>query len=167
MSEEVMGFETPFGVVKVFHNSFGKQIPFFHSIEEHTFENGVTADVHLLVIDPINYEVGDIFQIRIGVLDNLEFHSSDENVIMYEYHDDKYCIGLIGTETDYSERLGEFLTGRTFSFTEYPSKFGIDYKLIRDPQDESIDYPHICTRIVWLPISDEYSAVDLIDFELV
>ena len=166
-SETIMELETPFGQVTVLHLPSGLNVPFSHSTVEHIFENGVAAYVHYIVIESEKYTVGDSFKIRIGNLNKLSFYSSDENAVMYEYHDDKNCIALIGTETYYDESEQNFYTGRTFSFTEYPSELGIDYKIIHDPNDESLYESYIRTRIVWLPISDEYKAADLIDIELV
>ena len=165
--QEIIALETPFGLLTVLHNPSGLQIPFSHSIYKHTFQNGVTADVHTLIIDTKKYAIGESFQLRVGNLNKLRYYSSDENTVMYEYHDDKNCMALIGTETYYDEDKKEFYTGRTFSFTECPSELGFEYLIVRDPHDESLYETLIETRIVWLPLSDQYDAAYLIDIELV
>lgn len=165
--EEIKALHTPFGNAIVLHSPSGFRIPFDHWTELHTFENGLTADVHYIGIDTRKYAVGDCFQIRIGSLNMLDYYSSDENTVMYEYHDDKTCIALIGTETYYDEERQEFCTGRTFSFMESPSDKGMDYQIIHNPNDETLYEYYIRTQIVWIPVSGQYHAPDIIETELV
>ena len=159
-------FATPLGEVYVLKS--GIKIPFEYTTIKHTFRNGISTDIYRIKIDTRNHSVNDEFEIRVGNINSFEYYDSDENTTMQEYHDDKYCIAVIGLDTDYDFSSDKFYGGYNFTFGTCGADYGMTYKIVRIPDSSHTSFDTtIYTWIVCLPISYKYDAADLIDIELV
>ena len=157
------GFETPIGEAAVFKS--GKKIPIEYGLKKYRFRNGITADIYRVKIDTRKYSVNDEFEIRIGSIEAFRYYDSDEHTIMQEYHDERYCVGVIGFDSDYDHENDKFYGEYEFAFAAVGTKYGMKYKIVRDTK-MSDDKCIIYTWIVFLPVSDEYDAAEMIDIEL-
>ena len=159
-------FKTSFGEVSVFKS--GQKIPFEYTQEKYCFSNGISADVHYVEIDTRDYLINDEFEIRIGNISGFQYYDSDEDSVMLEFHNNKFCIAVIGFDSYYCFETDRFYGGYDYTFGSFGTDYGMKYKIVRDPKRCEYAYEYlIYTRIVCLPISDKYDAADLIDYELV
>jgi hypothetical protein len=154
---------TPFGQVSVYlHN---QKIKFHYTTKKHIFKNGISANIHRIAIDTMQYQLHDEFDVRVGNVDGFEYYDSNEHTVMCEFHDKKYSIAVIGYDSDYDFERDCFIED-AFTFRTDSENYGMNYKIVRDPTS-FIKNNIIYTWIVFLPISDAYDAADLIDIELV
>ena len=154
---------TPFGQVSVYlHN---QKIKFHYTTKKHIFKNGISANIHRIAIDTMQYQLHDEFDVRVGNVDGFEYYDSDEHTVMCEFHDKKYSMAVIGYDIDYDFERDCFIED-AFTFRTDAENYGMNYKIVRDPTS-FIKNNIIYTWIVFLPISDAYDAADLIDIELV
>lgn len=146
----------------------GIKIPFEYTVINHTFRNGVSANIYRIKIDTRNHSVNDEFEIRIGNINRFEYYDSDENTTMQEYHDDKYCIAVIGLDSGYDFAAHKFYGGHNFTFANDECDYGIKYIIVREPNHKDTSFETtIYTWVVCLPLSDKYDAAYMIDIELV
>ena len=158
--------DTVFGQISVVKSNHS--IPFGFTSKKYRFKNGITTDILRIRINTQQYKIQDEFEVRVGEVNGFEYYDSDENTVMQEFHNEKYCIAVIGLDSDYSFDTDEFFTGEVFSFGSYGTCSGMKYKIVRDPNSFHHEFQYtILTWIVILPVSDEYNAADLIDIELV
>ena len=158
--------ETPFGEVTMIKS--GQKIPFEYTTKKYCFRNGISADIFRLKIDTRNHKMNDDFEIRIGNINEFEYYDSDENTVMQKFQNNKFCIAVIGFDSYYDFIADKFYGGYDFSFGVKEASYGIKYKIVREPSTFKNSFEYIIyTWIVFLPLSDEYDVVNMIDIELV
>lgn len=67
---------------------------------------------------------------------------------MTEYHDDKFCIALIGYDTDYDFRTDAFYGGDVYSYDSPCTESGICCTIVRNP--ESFSQEHNRMLYAWV-----------------
>lgn len=166
-SVEITDIETPFGNASVYASN--QKIKFGYTSKKHTFKNGLCATIYRIEIDTSEYHLNDRFDVRIGEINKFEYYDSDENTVMQEFHNDKFCIAVIGYDSDYDFATNRFFGGQTFTFGTVGTEHGVSYIVVRNPEkSEFNEEQHIIyTWIIFLPVSNHYDAADLIEIELV
>ena len=156
---------TPFGDAIV--SISGQPISFHYTTKQHIFKNGISTQIHRIRIDTLNYQLDDMLDIQVGTIRTFEFFDSDESTVMTEYHDDKFCIALIGYDTDYDFCTDAFYGGDVYSYDSSCTGSGICCTIVRNPAVFSRKHNRMLYAwVVFLPVSDRYDAADMIDIEL-
>ena len=158
--------ETPFGALTA--EKDGERVSFSVSETLYRFRNGISAPLYRIRLDAGDFVRGDVLCVRIGTLNRLAYYDSDENTFMQAYSDDRFCIAVIGTDTCYDDVHDWFYGERVFAVRVAGTASGVQIEIVRDP----LSFDDAASRlteltVIWLPVSAEYDAAELIDTELV